>query len=1009
MKKVTAILLSAIMMLTSFGFVVFADEEITFTFTVNGSEATITGASYISDGITEFVIPSSVSDEDGTYTVTEIKDKAFENNGQVKGILTVPGTVKKIGASAFSGCRGLTAVNLEYGLTTIGEKAFYQIANWQQSGPAGTVDYVSIPSSVTSIGSAAFKGNAEINYIEFAEGLTRWSTEMTSGVGNVALGWTSVVIPSTVTTIDTSNFDWARNLEYIYVLSNNVTLTGKKFTESESLYPHQKGVGSQAGPSTSQIGAKIYYVNDSVKQAFIDYGYPEKRNDANQSAAFEKIETPSGFFHDFYKDEEQDEFGETGKMKPNIVASGETVPAPRGREGYRFLYWTINGQRVYPGDTLSLTKSISITGVWEKEKEADTVAYKNISEGKAVSEFTPATVDKMICKSLAKQDVEIKLTNSNGTKTITAYFDINGVWKNTSDTTLYSKVEMPDDYADLYILSKVDGEQNFEISLRQPKLLIAPRLNGVDDLNSITWSSSNPTAVKVDKGIVTGIASGSAKITATVSGDGNVEYKYTYNVEAYGELALAKKNNTVDAYITSKQPIFNAINSAISSKDTQALSDILSQSGDVKITDIQDIDASAIPTDETKLKDLADRIITYGEFKFENADDVETFISTLAHEIVVGELNGLTDTADVENVLVNNNAYYNLDLENTYYKQHKEKVLQRYVNYKAKNLKGVQDDFIDFYVMTAVLNVAQDSGYSVLQQIINNCSDEIGYDTDHYKKVNNVAFHTALLKKLKNNEITTKEDLKKYIDDAKAPSGGSTGGVTNKDNGVSTVIGDKGYGDVTTSIVGYEHDDYANNPLPEDTSSVFGDVSKDRWSYEPIKYLVAKNVITGYGDGNFCPENKITRAEFIKVLVSAFGMNVSTDTEKDETEENTGTFTDVLPDDWYYNFVETAYENGIVYGDTNGAFNPNTEISRQEMAAMIYRAVVASGKNIPIEKSAEITDRSSIDDWAYMPVIQLVNMGIINGYEDGSFKPFEKASREEVAKLTYEVMLKLSN
>ncbi len=58
----------------------------------------------------------------------------------------------------------------------------------------------------------------------------------------------------------------------------------------------------------------------------------------------------------------------------------------------------------------------------------------------------------------------------------------------------------------------------------------------------------------------------------------------------------------------------------------------------------------------------------------------------------------------------------------------------------------------------------------------------------------------------------------------------------------------------------------------------------------------------------------------------------------------------------------------FVTGDANGSFNPNTEITRQEMAAIIYRAMVAAEINADTVRSVNLTDKESIDDWAYMPV-----------------------------------------
>ena len=165
---------------------------------------------------------------------------------------------------------------------------------------------------------------------------------------------------------------------------------------------------------------------------------------------------------------------------------------------------------------------------------------------------------------------------------------------------------------------------------------------------------------------------------------------------------------------------------------------------------------------------------------------------------------------------------------------------------------------------------------------------------------------------------------------------------------------------------------------------------------------MAKKIISGYEDGTFKPQNKITRAEFIKLISNTFGFEY-------EQADAENVFADVDVNAWYYKDLIASYNNKIVYGDNNSCFNPNAEITRQEMATILYRAIVAAGVEFETVSAVKLTDSNNIAEWAYTPVFQLVGMNIINGYDDCSFKPANKATREEVAKLIYSVAVKLEN
>ena len=121
-------------------------------------------------------------------------------------------------------------------------------------------------------------------------------------------------------------------------------------------------------------------------------------------------------------------------------------------------------------------------------------------------------------------------------------------------------------------------------------------------------------------------------------------------------------------------------------------------------------------------------------------------------------------------------------------------------------------------------------------------------------------------------------------------------------------------------------------------NSTFSDVAKDSWYYEYVTPLAAKGIIAGYPDGTFLPQNNITRAEFLKLLVECMGyQTVNADVFDDvkNTDEN-----------WFYSVVSTANANGLISVDEYGKeLKPNEKIGRTEVAALLVKALgIETGK-----------------------------------------------------------------
>lgn len=155
------------------------------------------------------------------------------------------------------------------------------------------------------------------------------------------------------------------------------------------------------------------------------------------------------------------------------------------------------------------------------------------------------------------------------------------------------------------------------------------------------------------------------------------------------------------------------------------------------------------------------------------------------------------------------------------------------------------------------------------------------------------------------------------------------------------------------------------------------------WAYANIEKLVSLGAITGYPDGTFRPDDDITRAEFVTVLVKALKL----------APKNGPVFTDTL-DSWAKSYISTAAAYGIVDGLDATHFGPNDLVTREQMTAMALRAVDTSlrGYPAPVTGTLSFKGAAMIDPW---DIITAVKDSIVDGYPDGTFRPLAYATRAE--------------
>ena len=180
-----------------------------------------------------------------------------------------------------------------------------------------------------------------------------------------------------------------------------------------------------------------------------------------------------------------------------------------------------------------------------------------------------------------------------------------------------------------------------------------------------------------------------------------------------------------------------------------------------------------------------------------------------------------------------------------------------------------------------------------------------------------------------------------------------------------------------------------NNP------ATITDVSESHWAYQAINTFAKSGIVSGRGNSGFEPEEIITRSEFLKILVSVFGFEMSYEIVN---------FTDTVETAWYYPYVSTAVANKIAFGYPDGSFGINKPVTREEMAVFIERAMAVNNRKFKeSENTAEFPDRDMISPFASDAVMKMKSAGIISGDENGMFNPKNNATRAEAVWMLYKI------
>jgi len=295
---------------------------------------------------------------------------------------------------------------------------------------------------------------------------------------------------------------------------------------------------------------------------------------------------------------------------------------------------------------------------------------------------------------------------------------------------------------------------------------------------------------------------------------------------------------------------------------------------------------------------------------------------------------------------------------------------------------------VNSYVVLSAIGYPVSYDSAEIAKVIMDYSGYINLDTKIFRSFPE-SKRMAVAQKISNAKPESAEEIEKIIRDnniVQSTSGGSNSGGGGGGGGISPVPS-------TPAKTETAEPTAPTTDTPQGNTVNFKDIENYGWAAEAIAFMVQNKYVNGVSENEFAPERNITRAEFVAVISRCMKYSVS---------ENSGmVFTDVPKDSWAYEPVVSAYEKGIVSGVGEGLFNPEANITRQDMAVILHNIYKESATDVDSDNS--FTDWNEIADYAAEAVGVLHGAGILNGSEN-HFNPLGLCTRAEAVQAVYNFM-----
>ena len=318
------------------------------------------------------------------------------------------------------------------------------------------------------------------------------------------------------------------------------------------------------------------------------------------------------------------------------------------------------------------------------------------------------------------------------------------------------------------------------------------------------------------------------------------------------------------------------------------------------------------------------------------------------------------------------------------------------------------NDYEELYMAirkSIFLRFVNTTHYMELSELILSNTDVLENEMTRLKNETNTrVLDTAMSDVRRQAEKSNFETTDKFIDavntalkEAKNDSGNGSGSGGGSGSGAATG-GSYGGGSSSGGGMGISFVPNSNSGDVNNGNKInkFTDLAGYDWAADAIDVLTSRGIVSGTASGIFEPGRSITREEFVKMICIAFGFG---------TSEKELSFTDVRKDDWFAPYVSCAVELGIIYGGSDSEFGTGQNITREDMAVIIYRAAEKKGINASYGGKS-FDDEEDISQYAKESVKVLSENGIINGVGDNKFMPKKNAGRAEAAVIIYRCLEK---
>lgn len=300
------------------------------------------------------------------------------------------------------------------------------------------------------------------------------------------------------------------------------------------------------------------------------------------------------------------------------------------------------------------------------------------------------------------------------------------------------------------------------------------------------------------------------------------------------------------------------------------------------------------------------------------------------------------------------------------------------------SVADMDEVFASCVILEAVAHVVS---HGDIQPILEDNAKLIGYDKQAYAALSPEK-QSDVHKAVAGERFGGISQLATAIDDAIRAAGKTGGGGT----GSSRPGGGGGGGTIVGALA-------TPTPTPSPDTQLetvgFADMETAAWAKEYVQYFYERKLVDGDGDGNFRPNDQITRAEFVKLLVNCFNL-------RDDAAQ--AVFDDVTADDWFFPYVASAVSVGILQGVSDTEFAPHANLTREQMAVILDRTAAYLGMELSDEVQA-FADDAEISDYARESVGRMYASGLIQGVGDGRFCPQDSATRAQACTVLYHIVM----